>query len=179
MTPLIAAAPQFVQPEIWWTWLAPYLIVLGMAVIAVLVEAFVPDRVRRNVQLTLALAALLGAAGWSVWLWADQLAPTDYKISAVLNGSLMVSYFTLALQIVILVVAALALLVVADRSHGADDFAPTAAAIPGSDYEELARTKGLQQTEIYPLFLCRDPYISDFHVLSVQCVPHLRVVAGT
>lgn len=37
MTTLIAAAPQFVQPEIWWTWLAPYLLVLGTAVVAVLV----------------------------------------------------------------------------------------------------------------------------------------------
>lgn len=153
MTPLIAAAPQFVQPEIWWTWLAPYLLVLGAAVVGVLVEAFVAPRARRSTQLTLALVALLGAAGWNVWLWVDQLAPTDYKANALVNGSLMVSYFTLALQTVLLVVAALALLVVADRSRGADDFAPTAAAIPGSDYEELARTKGLQQTEIYPLFL--------------------------
>ena len=64
MTPLIAAAPQFVQPEIWWTWLAPYLLVLGAAVVGVLVEAFVAPRARRSTQLTLALVALLVA------LWA-------------------------------------------------------------------------------------------------------------
>jgi len=153
MTPLITAAPQFTQPEVSWTWLAPYLVVLGAAVVGVLVEAFVVPRARRTTQLTLALVALLGAAGWNVWLWADQLAPTQFKLNAVLGGSLMVSYFTLALQTVLLVVAALALLVVADRSRGADDFAPTAAAVPGSDYEELARVRGLQQTEIFPLFL--------------------------
>ncbi|MGP7959666.1 NADH-quinone oxidoreductase subunit NuoN [Sanguibacter sp. A247] len=153
MTPLVAAAPQFTQPEISWQWLAPYILVLGAGVIAVLVEAFVPPRARRTTQLTLALAAVLGATGWNVWLWVTELAPTTFKAQQVVGGSLMVTYFTLALQTVLLVVAAIALLVIADRSRGADDFAPTAAATPGSDYEELARKKDVQQTEIYPLFL--------------------------
>ena len=43
---------------------------------------------------------------------------------------------------------------VVDRSaSGQDAFAPSAAAIPGSDYEELARRRGLVQTEVFPLLM--------------------------
>ena len=50
--------------------------------------------------------------------------------------------------------ALVSLLVVADRGPaGEDAFAPQAAAVPGSDYEEAARRKGLAQTEVYPLVL--------------------------
>src|SRR5690625_4359862 len=59
----------FVHPEIDWAALTPILIVLGSAVLGVLVEAFVPDRVRRTVQEVLAVLAL-GAALVSVaWRW--------------------------------------------------------------------------------------------------------------
>ena len=51
----------FTAPHVDWAQLAPVIMVLGAAVIGVLVEAFVPARVRRPVQLTLSLVALLGA----------------------------------------------------------------------------------------------------------------------
>ena len=57
-----ATVTDFVAPTIDWAALSPVVIVLLAAVVGVLVEAFVPARVRRTVQLALALAALAGAA---------------------------------------------------------------------------------------------------------------------
>src|SRR5699024_4618864 len=48
----------------------------------------------------------------------------------------------------------LATLVMVDRTSAKQDhFAPSAAAIPNSPYEEVTRKRGLEQTEVYPLFL--------------------------
>lgn len=141
----------FVAPEIAWGPMAPVLIVLLAAVVGVLVEAFVPDARRRVVQLALAALALGGSLVAVAALWSDVAATggTD-----VLGGSLVVDGPTLVLQATVALLALLSLLVVADRLVGGEDaFAPSAASVPGSDYEELARRRGLQQTEVYPLLL--------------------------
>ena len=141
----------FTAPTIDWAALSPVVIVLLAAVVGVLVEAFVPARLRRAVQLGLALVALFGAivAVAALWSGVEKTGGT-----VVLGGSLLVDGPTLVLQATIALLALLALLIVADRTEtGEDAFAPNAAAVPGSDYEELARRKGVQQTEIYPLLL--------------------------
>lgn len=140
----------FTVPEIAWAQLTPVLLVLGAAVVGVLVEALVPRRFRRPVQLTLALAALAGAVVAVALLWDDVAATggTD-----VLGGSLLVDGPTLVLQGTIAVLALLAVLVIADRSGGEDAFAPQGASVPGSGYEAAARAAGLQQTEVFPLVL--------------------------
>ncbi|WP_454050847.1 NADH-quinone oxidoreductase subunit NuoN [Cellulomonas sp. Marseille-Q8402] len=140
----------FTVPDIAWAQLSPVLIVLGAAVLGVLVEALVPRRFRRPVQLTLALLALAGAVVAVALLWGDvaETGGTD-----VLAGSLLVDGPTLVLQGTIAVLALLAVLVVADRTGGEDAFAPQGAAVPGSGYEEAARAAGLQQTEVFPLVL--------------------------
>jgi len=142
---------EFTAPTVDWAALSPVLIVLLAAVVGVLVEAFVPARVRRTVQLALALVALFGAIIAVAALWSGVEATGG---TVVLGGSLLVDGPTLVLQATIALLALLALLIVADRTEtGEDAFAPNAAAVPGSDYEELARRKGVQQTEIYPLVL--------------------------
>jgi NADH-quinone oxidoreductase subunit N len=140
----------FTVPEIAWAQLTPVLLVLGAAVVGVLVEALVPRRFRRPVQLALALAALAGAVVAVAPLWDDVAATggTD-----VLGGSLLVDGPTLVLQGTIAVLALLAVLVIADRSGGEDAFAPQGASVPGSGYEAAARAAGLQQTEVFPLVL--------------------------
>nr|WP_210768040.1 NADH-quinone oxidoreductase subunit NuoN [Cellulomonas humilata] len=131
--------------------MSPVVIVLIAAVLGVLVEAFVPARVRRTVQLALALVALFGAIIAVAALWNGV---EDTGGTVVLGGSLLVDGPTLVLQGTIALLALLALLIIADRTEtGEDAFAPNAAAVPGSDYEELARRKGVRQTEIYPLVL--------------------------
>ncbi|OLT49470.1 NADH-quinone oxidoreductase subunit NuoN [Cellulosimicrobium sp. CUA-896] len=147
----------FVAPTVDWAYLAPVLVVLGAGVLGVLVEAFVPERARRTTQVVLALAATAGSFAAVVVLWRDPVVQgldTGVPGVRVLGGSMVVDHFGLAVQGTVAVLAFLALLVVADRtSTGQDAFAPTAAAVPGSPYEDLARRQGLQQTEVYPLVL--------------------------
>lgn len=141
----------FIAPDIAWAQLTPILLVLGAAVLGVLVEALVPRRFRRPVQLTIALLALAGAlvAVAALWSGVQDTGGTD-----VLGGSVLVDGPTLVLQGTLAVLALLAVLVIADRSEtGEDAFAPQGAAVPGSGYEEAARRAGLQQTEVYPLVL--------------------------
>jgi len=141
----------FTAPEIAWGALSPVVIVLLAGVVGVLVEAFVPDRARRVTQLVLAFGAPVGAvvAVAALWGGVSTKGGTD-----VLDGSMLVDGPTLVIQGVIATLALVAFLVVADRTAtGEDAFAPTAAAVPGSEYEELARRKGLTQTEVYPLLL--------------------------
>ncbi|MET4224143.1 NADH-quinone oxidoreductase subunit NuoN [Oerskovia enterophila] len=147
----MSTAAAFVAPTIDWAYLVPVIVVLGAGVLGVLVEAFVPDRHRRAVQVVLALAALVGALTTIVLLWDDVQELNGIQV---LGGSLVIDPFGLALQGIVVVLALLATLVIADRtSTGQDAFAPTAAAVPGSAYEDLARRRGLEQTEVFPLVL--------------------------
>jgi NADH-quinone oxidoreductase subunit N len=141
----------FNAPDIAWAQLTPVLFPLGAAVIGVLVEAFAPRAARRPTQLALSLLALLGSIVSVGLLWPDV---RDTGGTEVLGGSMLVDGPTLVLQAVIALLALLAVLIAADRtSTGEDAFAPQAASVPGSGYEESARRAGLQQTEVFPLML--------------------------
>ena len=140
----------FVAPEIAWGPLAPVVVVLVAALVGVLVEAFVPAARRWLVQLVLTLGALAGALVALAAQWGDVEASGG---TVVLDGSLVVDGPAVVLQGTIVLLALLSVLVFADRVDGEDAFAPSAAAVPGSDYEELARRKGLRQTEVFPLLL--------------------------
>ncbi|WP_066582295.1 NADH-quinone oxidoreductase subunit NuoN [Cellulomonas timonensis] len=141
----------FIAPEIAWSQLTPIILVLGAAVIGVLVEAFAPRQHRRQAQLALSLLATAGALIAAAVLWVDVRATGG---TVVLGGAVIVDGPTVVMQGTIAVFALLSFLVVADRTRsGEDAFAPQASAIPGSDYEEVALRKGLQQTEVYPLML--------------------------
>lgn len=141
----------FTAPEIAWGPMVPVLVVLVAAVVGVLVESFVPEARRRTVQLALTLASLAGALLAVAALWSDVERTGGTEV---LGGSLVVDGPALVLQATVALLALLSTLVVADRVAGGEDaFAPSGAAVPGSDYEELARRKGLRQTEVYPLLL--------------------------
>ncbi|GHS85567.1 hypothetical protein AGMMS50218_03420 [Actinomycetota bacterium] len=141
----------FTAPDIAWAQLTPVIFVLGAAVIGVLVEALAPQRVRRPVQLVLALGSTAAALVAVAALWNGVRESGGV---AVLGGSVIVDGPTLLLQGTIAILALVSVLVMADRtSTGEDAFAPQASAIPGSGYEEAARRKGLTQTEVYPLVL--------------------------
>ncbi len=157
-------AQVFEQPDIDWKYLVPIIVVLGAGVLGVLVEAFVPAGIRRTAQILLSLAAMVAAFADIVYLWRDDAVHATAVGNgltfpflggvSVLGGSLTVDPFALAVQGIVLILAVLGVLVIADRtSAGQDAFAPAAAAVPGSAYEELARRKGLEQTEVFPLVL--------------------------
>ena len=145
MSALASTVTTFTPPEINWAALSPALIVFGAAVVGVLVEAFAPRRGRRMVQLVLAVAALVAALGAVVLRWGtvrQELvgvsALFDHRISLFLTGTL-------------LILGLLAVLTLAERGESGDAFAPQAASIPGSPYEDAARRAGLEQTEVFPL----------------------------
>ncbi len=141
----------FTAPEIDWAVVAPVLVVLGAGVLGVLLEAFVPARARRATQIVLTLAALVGSLVAVALLWGR--VQRD-GFAYIVDGTYLLTPFTLGIQAVVAVLAILGVLVVADRTRAGDDaFAPTAAAVPGTAYEDAARRAGLQQTEIYPLLL--------------------------
>lgn len=141
----------FNAPDIAWAQLTPVLLPLGAAVIGVLIEAFAPRAARRPSQLVLSILALVGSIVAVGFLWPDV---KDTGGTDVLGGSVLVDGPTLVLQAIIALLALLAVLIAADRTTtGEDAFAPQAASVPGSGYEESARRAGLQQTEIFPLML--------------------------
>ena len=176
---------EFVAPEIDWLALAPLIVVLGAGVVGVLVEALVPARARRATQIVLTLAALAGGFAFIAVLW-PQIVVQPVQV---VGGSLTLTPFALGAQGIIALLAFLGVLVVADRTAtGQDAFAPTAAAVPGTSYEDLARRSGLEQTEIYPLllfaaggmmlFCSTDDLIVMFIALEVLSLP-LYVLCAT
>ncbi|WP_067683266.1 NADH-quinone oxidoreductase subunit NuoN [Nocardia miyunensis] len=170
MSSLLAAS--IPAPSIEYRDLSPMLIVFGVAVVAVLVEAFAPRSWRYVLQL------LLGAAGLVVALvMVIGLAGTH---STAMVGAVAIDNVTLVLQGTILVTALFGLALMAERgieprlgrahregpgtwsrtaalAAGArvpvDAFTPQASATPGSSDEIAAARAGITTTEVFPLAL--------------------------
>jgi len=153
-------------PSVEYGLLSPIFIVFGVAIVGVLVEAFLPRRYRYGTQVLLALGGLI-AAFVAVVIVGRQLDPPGR--SAVLNA-LAVDGPTLVLQGAILLVAVLAVVFFAERhrgdnpaagpgtatapartSSGLDSFTPQASAVPDSAAEHEAERAGAAQTELFPL----------------------------
>ena len=164
MTSLIAASVP--TPSVEYGLLSPVFIVFGVAVVGVLVEAFLPRRARYGAQVLLALGGLIAAIG-AVIVVARQLDPPGRF--AVLHA-LAIDGPTLLLQGVILLVAMLAVFFFAERQTGdnaaagpgaatatahvpagLDFFTPQASAVPHSAAEHEAQRAGASQTEVFPL----------------------------
>ncbi|WP_067538603.1 NADH-quinone oxidoreductase subunit NuoN [Nocardia crassostreae] len=158
---LAAAVP---APPIEYRELSPMLIVFGVAVAAVLVEAFAPRRSRYLVQVILALGGMGVALGAVIGLRGTN--------STAAVGAVAIDGVTLFLQGAILVVSILGVLFIAERradrmpirregpgtwsltaSRGVDAFTPQAAATPGSSDEIAATRAGVATTEVFPLML--------------------------
>ncbi|MFB6506845.1 MULTISPECIES: NADH-quinone oxidoreductase subunit NuoN [unclassified Streptomyces] len=154
------AAPgeRFEAPVIEYTQLMPVLIVIGVAVVGVLVEAFVPRRARHYTQVFLTVVALAAAFAAVVGLAAGGYATTKAHIAAM--GAIAIDGPTLFLQGTILLTSLVAVFTFAERrldpvAHGnrVDSFAAQAASVPGSDSEKAAVKAGFTTTEVFPLVL--------------------------
>jgi NADH:ubiquinone oxidoreductase subunit 2 (subunit N) len=139
-------------PEVQYGLLAPMLIVFSVAVLGVLVEAFVPLRARRITHLGLALAGLVAALAAILGL-----AGTE---ASAMSGAVAIDGPTLFLQGTIVLVSIPAIALMAERtvavtSAGAerriDSFTPQASTTPGSVAEKEAIDAGVAQTEVFPL----------------------------
>ena len=147
----------FQTPTIEYFTLSPILIVLGVAVLGVLVEAFLPRGRRYVVQVVLAVAGLVAAFVTALIVF-DRLDPgSDIpkrgKVAAM--GALAVDGPALFCWMLVLVLALLSVLLFAERhlEGGVTSFAGQAAALPGTEAEREASTKGLEHTEVFPLLM--------------------------
>src|SRR6478752_9427950 len=126
-------------PSVEYGLLSPMLIVLGVAVVGVLVEAFLPRQQRYAAQLVLSLGGLV-AAFVAVVALAQDLHGSAGR-TAVL-GAVAVDAPALFLQATILLVGVLGILLIAERripapangetGAGLDAFTPQASAVVGS-----------------------------------------------
>jgi len=139
----------FVTPTIEWAPLVPILIVLGAAAAGVLIEAvFRNAETRRLVQFLFSLAALLAAAGVAAIQWAT----LEGAGTTVMQDMITVDRQALLWQIIILVFGLLGVMLFASRTSGGESsFTELGATVPGSLDETIARRKGFQLTEVFPL----------------------------
>lgn len=141
------AQAAFTAPSLEYRQLLPMLIVFGVAVVGVLVEAFAPRASRYGVQLTLSLAGLIAA-----FVAVVGIAGTRHVAA---EGSVAIDGTTLFLQGTILLLSITAVLAVGERAldPAGDAFAAQASAIPGSAAERTLTQRRVTQTEVYPLVM--------------------------
>ncbi len=178
-------------PSVEYGQLSPMLIVFGAAVVGVLVEAFLPRRMRYPAQLVLSIGAIIAALVAVVILGNHLRSPGSTAVA----GAVAVDGPTLLLQGTLLVVGLLGIALIAERrivrvkvgalagSHasGFDAFTPQAAAVPDSPAEHEAERAGFSQTEVFPLtllalggmlvFLASDDLLTMFIALEVLSLP--------
>ena len=142
----------FQAPHIEYFTVSPILIVLGVAVLGVLVEAFAPRSSRYLVQVLLALVGLVAAIATAVVVFA-RIEPGDGEVVAM--GALVADGPAVFCWLLVLVLSLLSVLLFAERllEGGILPFAGQAAALPGTEAEREASTKGLVHTEVFPLLM--------------------------
>ena len=136
-------------PSVEYGVLFPVLIVFGIAVCGVLVEAFLPRQSRYPVQVALSVGGLLAAFVGTVVVYRG-LAGSG-QLAAV--GAVAVDRPGLFLQGTVLLIAVLGVLLIGQRRPGGglDGFTPQASAVPGSAAEQVATKVAVAQTEVFPL----------------------------
>jgi NADH-quinone oxidoreductase subunit N len=132
----VTLAAEFSKPTVEYGLISPLLIVFGVAILGVLVEAFVARRSRYLVQTVLALLGVVGALVATVLVALD-LSPrgdTAGRGRIAVEGAIAVDGPTVFIWGTILVLAAVSVLLFAERSleGGITAFAGQAAALPGT-----------------------------------------------
>ncbi|WP_182525622.1 NADH-quinone oxidoreductase subunit NuoN [Nocardioides dongkuii] len=147
----------FTKPTIEYGDLSPILIVFGVAILGVLVEAFLPRERRYLVQAVLAGAGLVAALVCTVLVGLDLEEVGDGAARGMVaaSGTLVVDGPSVFLWGLILLFALGGVLLFAERrlEGGVSAFAGQAAALPGTEAERQASTRGLDHTEVYPLMM--------------------------
>jgi NADH-quinone oxidoreductase subunit N len=152
----LAADPVFTKPDINYGKLSPMLIIFGVALVGVLVEAFVARRHRYVVQTVITLLGLLASLAAVILLATGVLEggandKFDHTIEAM--GAISVDGPSLFIWGTLLVFATISVMLFAERrlEGGVTAFAGQAAALPGTEAEREASAKGIEHTEVFPL----------------------------
>jgi len=148
---------EFIKPGIEYADLWPLFIVFAAACLGVILEAFLPRERRFLIQSILAGVALVAALVATVVVARslEVLGDGTARGRIDVEGTLAVDGPTVFLWGTILVFAIGGVALFAERrlEGGVSAFAGQAAALPGSEAERQASTKGLEQTEVYPLLM--------------------------
>ena len=168
-----------VAPDIDYRALAPMIIIAIAGIVGVLVEAFFPRRARRGTQLVLTFGSLIAA-------FAVVVVESGTRV---ITGSLVIDGPSRFLQGLVLVIALVAGLLMAERKvdPSGDAFAPRASTLPGSVDERELTNRGYLQTEVWPLmlfavlgmmlFLSANDLLVMFIALEIMSLP-LYLLAG-
>lgn len=182
MNVLLAETPAFTAPVIDWVPLIPLIVVLGGAVVGVLIEAFAAKNLRRPINVVWTLFVLAAGFVLASGLWVSA------QTQVIEVGEYVSDTLTVAMQMLVTLLAFLAVLVMADRSMVKDGaFAAQPSDRPGSGEEALSLAKGYQRSEIYPLVLfsvggmmlfpASDSLLTMFVALEVMSLPLYILVA--
>ena len=158
VSPLLSeSVGDFSKPSIEYFDLSPLLIILGVALAGVVVEAFAPRDRRYLVQSLLAIVGTIAALVMTV-LVAMDLEPRGDNAgfgAIAAEGAIAVDGPTVFLWGTILVLTLISVFLFAERhlEGGVTAFAGQAAALPGPEAEREASTKGLEHTEVFPLMM--------------------------
>ncbi len=149
--------PEFTKPALEYVELLPLLIVFGSACLGVLLEAFLPRERRRVPQVVLSLVGLGAALAATIWIATDLEEHSAGAARGLVGaeGSIIIDGPTVYLWGLLLIFGILGTALFAERrlEGGLSAFAGQAAALPGTEAERQAATKGLDHTEVYPLLL--------------------------
>jgi NADH-quinone oxidoreductase subunit N len=134
-------------PSIAYLPLMPMLVVFGAALLGVLIEAFVPPRLRRTSQVVVAVGGLLVALAFVVHLAKEKTEELVASEAIAVDGP------TLFLQAVLCVLGIGSILLLAERrlDAGGGEVVSQAAALPGSKDDVRLADSAHVQTEVYPL----------------------------
>ncbi len=153
---MLSAEATFHTPHIAYGRISPLLIVFTVALVGVVVEAFVPRAHRYLAQAALSILGLL-AAFVAVIVVATQVhSVTGGARGAVeAEGAIAVDGPSLFLWGALLALSTVSVMLVAERQleGGVSAFAGQAAAIPGTESEREAVGKGIDHTEVFPLVM--------------------------
>ncbi|GGK21039.1 NADH-quinone oxidoreductase subunit N [Pilimelia terevasa] len=164
-------------PPIAYGAIAPLLVMFGAACLGVLVEAFVPRRLRYAFQLMLAMGSLLAA----LVLIVVRSQGADYAVVTA-GRALSIDGPTLFLQGGIVVLGMVALLLISERSlETGGPFVAQAAVTAGSDIDRRQAAHAAGGTEVYPLvsfaifgmamFVAANDLLTMFIALEVFSLP--------
>ncbi|WP_067439115.1 NADH-quinone oxidoreductase subunit NuoN [Nocardioides jensenii] len=146
---------EFSKPHIEYDLLWPLLLVFGVACLGVLVEAFLPRGRRYVAQTALALVGTAAALGGVIFVGVGLDDHGDARGTIAAEGALAIDGPTVFIWGLLLAITLAGVLLFAERrlEGGVSAFAGQAAALPGTDAEREASTRGLDHTEVFPLMM--------------------------
>lgn len=184
--------PPIPAPSVEYSLILPLLIVAGVALVGVIVEAFWPRASRFIAQTVLAVAGIVAAFAATVWVYTD-LDRVDADLvgrgKVAVEGALSVDGPGVFTWAILLIFGLLSMLLFAERKleGGLSQFTGRAADAPGSAAEAEAVKAKLEHSEVFPLamfslvgmmlFATSNDLLTMFVALEVLSLP-LYILCG-